>query len=161
MKRIELTQRENLEQLWIICSLETKHNIKQESEGMSCDIICCSSFSKRDPACKEWRKARCVPKQVEPTVPQYLHIDLPVDTVIHIGDNTIHATHRLSKYKGLIYCKTCWALDINQARYLAELCQPPKVTGLRNVMYMAAGKKPAGMSKWPEEMYIHVYAYTP
>ena len=63
----------------------------------------------------------------------------------------IHNAHKtvvVYRYAG---CTRCGEIGINQARYLAKPWEPPKVVGARNIRYISAGKRPAGMDKWPDE----------
>ena len=117
-------------------------------------MVCLNNFSKRDPALKEWLKAPCIRQQLSPVAPLVAPAALSPDSVIHLGNKTIHFSHKIAKYRGLLYCTKCGSLGTNQARYLAKPCEPPKLVGTRNIRYISAGKRPAGMDKWPDEQYF-------
>jgi hypothetical protein len=131
--------------------LHDTHHIVKVEKGRVLRTVCLNNFSKRDPALKEWLKAPCIRQQLSPVAPLVAPAALSPDSVIHFGNKTIHFSHKIAKYRGLLYCTKCGSLGTNQARYLAKPCEPPKLVGTRNIRYISAGKRPAGMDKWPDE----------
>ena len=125
--------------------LNTQHTICADGTRVSCSV-CLSSYRISDSACKDWLKSPCTAMRP----PHYKHTHIDELTSIHIGNNTIHVSHNLFKYRGLLYCLKCGALGTKQVRHLAKPCQPPTETGTRNIQCLLAGKKPAGILEWPE-----------
>ena len=125
--------------------LNTQHTVCTDGTRVSCSV-CLSSYKVSDSACKDWLSSQCV--SIRSSHGGHTKID---DTAsIHIGNKTIHVSHNLFKYRGLIYCLKCGALGTMQVRYLARPCQPPTATGAKNIEYLLAGKKPASISSWPD-----------
>jgi hypothetical protein len=125
--------------------LSTQHTICTDGTRVSCSV-CLNNYKVSDGACRDWLRSPCVAIKS----PHFGHTKIDDTASIHIGNNTIHVSHNLFKYRGLIYCLKCGALGTTQVRYLARPCQPPTVTGARNLQCLLAGKKPASISAWPE-----------
>ena len=86
---------------------DTNHIVKFEEERVVC-TVCSNNFSKRDPALKEWLKSPCIRPQLSPVAPLVAPTTLSPDSVIHLGNKTIHFSHKLAKYRGLLYCTKMW-----------------------------------------------------
>ena len=125
--------------------LNTQHTVCADGHRVSCSV-CLNSYSATDRACKDWLRSPCIAIRS----PHCKHTRIHEYAGIHIGNNTIHVSHNLYKYRGLLYCLKCGALGTKQVRLLAKPCQPPTETGTRNIQYLLAGKKPAGILAWPE-----------
>ena len=61
---------------------------------------------------------------------------------LHIGNQNIHVSHKLYKFKGLVYCNRCGAKGTTKAHKLGAPCMPPTVNGRANLKALRAGKLP-------------------
>ena len=117
---------------------ESKHHVVREGDRIHCSM-CLDSFRIEDPACQHWLAGLClevtssspdVPPLCLPPRPQRIPIS---KGAIHVGNQTIHHSHRLLTHRGLRYCRKCGYVATNmQTRKLAKPCEPPKQYG-RNI----------------------------
>ena len=106
-----------------------------------------NSFSTTDSACTPFLQSECIPV----TAPQFKHIQINNTSPIHKGDKSIHCSHNIYSYRGLIYCLKCGAVGTNQIRLLAKPCEPPNSNRKSALNRILAGKLPQGQTKWPDE----------
>ena len=125
---------------------ETKHCIVYSANRVTCNA-CMNSFSTTDSACKSFLQNECVPI----ATPRFSHIQLDNSSPLHIGNQTIHCSHNIFKYRGLVYCLKCGSVGTKQIRLLAKQCEPPNNSRKFTLSNILAGKLPYGLVKWPDE----------
>ena len=114
----------------------------------TCDLACwrCgSSYSKRDPAVRDWLKGSCVPQAESIERPCNRVVDAP----LHIGNHNIHSTHMVRHYKGFIYCKKCGCRASSKMKLLARPCEPPSKYGKATLKALANNRLPPHLHAWP------------
>ena len=79
---------------------------------------------------------------------------LPLE-LLHIGNLSIHHTHKINTFKGLIYCRVCGARAGTFAagflKLLAKPCTFPGSYGKDNMKRLSEGRLPRGVPFWPIE----------
>ena len=79
---------------------------------------------------------------------------LPLE-LLHIGNLSIHHTHKINTFEGLIYCRVCGARAGTSAagflKLLAKPCTFPGSYGKDNMKRLAEGRLPRGVACWPIE----------
>ena len=129
----------------------TSHCVSRSSNRLTCNK-CLSSFSVLDPATKHWLQAPCISPTEESSAvgEQLTHQHVVINEPCHIGNQLTHSSHKLYKYRGLIYCNKCGARSgANQVRYLAKQCMPPTDGGEYALKRILSGKLPPRLSAWP------------
>ena len=63
---------------------------------------CHNSFSRSDPSLGGWLNCQCQALGSDADRP----IHIPYED-IHIGNQTVHSTHRVFRFKGSVYCNRC------------------------------------------------------
>ena len=128
----------------------TSHKVVNLANRVRC-TKCYNSFSLNDAACKAWLQTSCFPNQV-PTAPAPRPFPVLLDEQIHLGNQISHISHKLVKFRGLIYCSACGCrFGNNQMRGLARQCEPPTDAGEALLKSVLNNKPPAGYTNWPEE----------
>jgi hypothetical protein len=132
--------------------LNTSHTIVCSRSRYSCRK-CQNNFHTSDPSFNTWLQTSCTP-----LVPAVVHdVPRPITNhnVVHIGNSVTHVSHRLFIYRGLIYCESCGArAGASQIRKLSKICVPaePESAGQKVVQCIRAGRRPAGVTIWPDEL---------
>ena len=127
----------------------TSHNIVLTKSRIRC-VNCLSNFSLTDSACRHWLTTSCLPENSAAPPPHLLHIPIPINQPIHLGNQLSHSTHKMNSFRGLIYCSKCGArAGPNQIRYLARQCEPPSIAGQRTLNAIENGVLPQGYTEWP------------
>ena len=128
----------------------TSHTIVNLVNRVRC-TKCYNSFTANDPACKAWLQTTCVPTlAASNSAPR--HAPIPLNEQIHIGNQIYHFSHKLVKYRGLIYCSKCGCrFGSNQMRGLSRQCHPPTEAGETLLKNVLENKLPAGLSVWADE----------
>jgi len=128
---------------------ETSHNIIQVNNRYKC-TVCLNSFRRDDKGFKHWLITQCVKPSNESIIS--LHTPVKVNTHIHLGNSTVHTSHNMYDYRGIMYCNVCGArTGMDQMRYLSKQCQPPGPGGKALLLAIAKNKLPAGLKEWPRE----------
>ncbi len=100
------------------------HSCVEDEQRVQCSL-CLNSFKKSDPALRHWLSNQCIGYGPDLTRPIPL-----LRSQVHLGNRITHASHKLFKYKGLIYCKVCGsragALGLKK---LSKPCLPPTAYG--------------------------------
>ena len=77
---------------------------------------------------------------------------LPLE-LLHIGNLSIHHSHKINTFKGLIYCRTCGAragsTPAGFLKLLAKPCTYPGRYGKDNIKRLSEGRLPHGLKCWP------------
>ena len=126
---------------------KTNHNLVVSKNRLTCKD-CFNSFRTDDPACKHWLTSHCFKNTLAPHVK---HIRLATDANFHIGNQTIHSSHNMFSYKGLLFCFKCGAHGSKKLNLLSKQCEQATLTGERALKYILRGDKPPGITEWPDE----------
>ena len=116
------------------------------------DYVCCArcraSYKKQSCHVRRWMISDCLNigdnnDRPRPVPPDFLNI----------GNKSIHHSHSLNIFKGLIYCRNCGcraqAGRRNSIRKLAISCQPPTDYGKLSITALRQGKPPPNLGGWP------------
>ena len=100
-----------------------------------------------DPLFKDWVASACVEFESE----GHCRPEPIMNYFLHVGNQSVHHTHRLSIYKGFVYCGRCgYRKGTNQVRKLAKPCAPPGLAGVKTLSAIQDGKLPPGLTAWPD-----------
>ena len=123
------------------CS-ESNHDIISLGDRINCRR-CRESFLVKDPAFQPWLAGIChpVPSTDRP---------MPIQGLIHVGNQYTHYTHRLKIHRGLVYCAKCGSRATEQMRLLSRKCRPPRKYGKDTLRAINADCLPPGLVEWPE-----------
>ena len=84
---------------------------------------------------------------------EYLSIDdrpipIPYEEV-HLGNKCTHVSHKLMKFRGLVYCGKCGMRGTTQLQKLGSACAPPTQYGRDSLAKLALGLLPPSLKSWP------------
>ena len=117
-------------------------------EGKIICAQCYNSFSL--PKCgieaKYWLTTKCKGPNLDSSDRP---IAIPCER-IHMGSTSIHHSHKINTYRGLLYCQVCGSRGPTLKK-LALDCQPLGHYGRTNLLNISKGKLPIGLSKWPDQ----------
>ena len=68
---------------------------------------------------------------------------------IQVGTQTIHASHRIAQYRGLVWCWRCGLVGQSRLQGLAAECRPVRARGQRNLSKLRKGQPPP-QYEWPQ-----------
>ena len=89
---------------------------------------------------RAWETGRCKPCSV------------PAGTPVVVGGHTIHSSHDLKVFKGLVFCSRCAHYATQCPRRLKVQCEGFVKTGCRTVLSrLKKGELPPGLERWPNE----------
>ena len=73
--------------------------------------------------------------------------------IFQVGSKSIHVSHKLNIFKGLMYCRRCGCrASTKGASFIKKLshpCMPPGAHGLENLKRLSQGKLPRRVTQWP------------
>ena len=74
---------------------------------------------------------------------------------IHIGGSTLHSSHQLWFYRGLVFCRTCGFYAAHKAQKLKLPCglgyeSLPSPRGYDNIQRILSDKLPRALAAWPD-----------
>ena len=125
----------------------SKHIIMSNDGRYSCEV-CLNSFKDSDPLLKEWVCSPCLGTNFSSS-DHYRPIPLG-DNFMHIGNQFIHHSHKITSFKGFVYCGQCgYRHGANQIRRLAKPCAPPGSFGLQTLKAIQHGLLPRKLDQWP------------
>jgi hypothetical protein len=108
---------------------------------------CKSNFSLHTPNILDWLNSPCLAIGSELDRP----IPIPYD-IIHVGKLTIHSSHKLRIYKGLVFCSKCGSISrYSKLGHLAQICEPPAYYGKGNLSRLDNGFLPINVNIWPTD----------
>ena len=111
------------------------HTITISDSRYRCSVCLCK-FHDKDPSCKRWLQSICV----NPMSGDHLDRPVPLNDVVHIGNQVSHFSHKLYRYKDDIYCgKCCCFAGVRRLVNLAHPCSPPSAAGERLLSSIAMG----------------------
>ena len=115
----------------------------------SCRVACArcrQSYNEKDKACPLFLRSHCsgLGNVADRPVP------LPYEA-LHIGNKSIHHTHCINSYKGIMYCNKCGTRGPTKLIKLSMPCQPPTQYGIDTLRALRRGCKPPGIVEWPED----------
>ena len=124
---------------------ETRHVLYRRADKICC-AGCSNQFSAKDPNLRAWLATYCSSAGSDRDRP----IPLPFEEV-HIGNRFTHISHRLNRYRGLVYCRKCGCrAGKSRLGKLCEPCLPPTEYGQASILALLQGKLPPGLDKWPD-----------
>jgi len=122
----------------------TSHTLAEDGNRVRCSD-CHSSFLQADPSFQHWLQSPCSGIGPSCDKPTPINFD-----GLHIGNSVTHHSHKLHKYRGLVYCKRCGCRAGLSLRKLSKPCRPPTTYGATAIAAISAGKLPPRLSQWPE-----------
>jgi len=106
----------------------TSHSITLSDSRYSCSVCLCN-FHHKDPSCKQWLQSICVNPM---SGVGRSNKPIPLNDVVHIGNQVSHISHKLYRYKDSIYCNKCGCCaGPRRLVLLAHPCSPPSIAGAR------------------------------
>ena len=106
---------------------------------------CGNSFASDDPSFQHWLLTPCIP------VPSCSRPTPLTSSNLHIGNQSIHFSHKMSNYKGFVYCRKCGSRKgASCIKYLARPCLPASSFGRSTLSALSHGRLPPGLSGWPD-----------
>ena len=121
---------------------DSSHNVVKIGKRYTC-VVCNNSFSKPDISFQEWLQTSCTPT---PTTTRPSQVD---NNAIHIGNLSIHHTHKIATHKGLLYCTKCGSRAGSCLKNLAHPCEPPGEYGKISLKAILSDKLPPNLDSWP------------
>ena len=70
---------------------------------------------------------------------------------IFIGNRVTHISHKLFRYRGLVYCNRCGSRSVHKLYKLGDPCEPATGYGKTNLDRIRLGLLPYNLNKWPED----------
>ena len=127
---------------------ETSHTLTCVNNRYKCSV-CKNSFRRDDKGFKHWLTTQCIqPTQETDT---FQHVPIKVNTQLHLGNNTVHSSHNIYDYRGIIYCNVCGArTGQDQMRYLGKQCTTPGPGGSALLLAISSNRLPPGIKTWPK-----------
>ena len=127
---------------------ETTHTLSCVNNRYKC-TVCLNSFRRDDRGFKHWLISECIKPSVESESAQI--VPVKINTQIHLGNNTVHSSHSVYDYRGIIYCNICGArTGEDQMRYLGKQCLPPGPGGRALLQAISSNRLPPGVKSWPK-----------
>ena len=114
---------------------------------------CLNGFHLSDIKLRYWLTCKCSSNTSACTTSVAAVADRPYpvpDNVIHIGNQCSHISHKLMRYRGLVYCNNCGAKGLIHMRLLARQCEPPNSGGKQLLKCIRNDKMPPGLDQWPD-----------
>ena len=127
---------------------KTEHYLQHAGIRYIC-IRCHTGACSRDPQFKHWLALPCNTTIYRSVIKKKT---LPCTENLHVGNHTIHNSHTLKHYRGLVYCSKCRCLARRKKLgNLSNSCTPPGRYGKRKLQYLSQDKLPYGMESWPAD----------
>lgn len=123
---------------------ESAHNVTKIGGRYTC-INCKNSFLQTDTSLQEWLQTSC---SILPTTNRPTSID---NDALHIGNLSIHSSHKLATHRGLVYCKRCGSRVGTCLQNLAKVCAPPGSYGKLSLKAINDDNLPPNLDSWPAE----------
>ena len=124
----------------------SEHTIIFNSSGTRAhSLVCRASVATAATFVRDWMKSECKDKGA---VANYTYKPIHSSGMC-IGKQTIHISHRIMQYRGLLYCRRCGHRGPTRIDKLALCCEAPAKAGRSNLLAIAKGKLPQGMKEWP------------
>ena len=122
----------------------SKHRIMFVNDRLTC-AGCCSSVSIHAKFARDWIAASChLSCNSHEVKPQ------PLGTAVcALGLAVAHRSHRLWRYKCVIYCANCGSWSASKLVGLAKQCGAPTAHGIASLKAIDSGKLPAAFSVEP------------
>jgi len=131
-----------------IALAETSHTLISVNNRYKCSV-CKNSFRRDDKGFKHWLTTECI-KPIQETDQSHF-VPIKVNTQLHLGNNTVHSSHNIYDYRGVIYCNTCGArTGQDQMRYLGRQCSTPGPGGRALLQAISSNRLPPGINSWPK-----------
>jgi hypothetical protein len=116
---------------------ESKHTLAKNKDNpnrYAC-TVCNDSFVKSDSAFQHWLAVGCL------SIP-HGNRPLPVDIQPHIGNKCTHSSHKMGKFRDIIFCTKCGSIGRHHINKLSLACGPPGPYGKNVLKYIKAGRMP-------------------
>ena len=114
---------------------ESRHVLAREGDRFTC-TRCLDSFTIKDPAFQHWLAGVCI------QAPTLSSRPVPLSSLLHIGNSSVHSSHKLQMFKGLVYCNRCGSRATHHLRRLAFPCRPPGKHGRMTLKCIREGRLP-------------------
>ena len=109
---------------------------------------CGQSYHNKHEYVRKWLVTDCPKLHSDEDRPRPLPLEL-----LHIGNQSIHHSHRINTFRGLVYCRVCGARAGSTAtgflKLLAKPCTLPGTYGKDNIKRLSEGRLPRGVKCWP------------
>ena len=107
---------------------------------------CFASVSLNSVSARTWLSSACVSEDSRKHVFRYRPINV---TGICVGSQAIHHTHKVTLYRGLLFCIRCGGRGPTCLRKLSTFCRPATRAGIAVKDALERGNLPPGMDAWP------------
>ncbi len=108
---------------------------------------CLNSFNKHDTTVSHFLATSCSARGSSSDRPVPMKHES-----IHIGRRTIHHSHSIHTFRGLIYCNNCGMRSSTELHNLNKQCMPPTEYGMQTKLALSNGKLPPKLTRWPDEL---------
>jgi hypothetical protein len=109
---------------------------------------CNQSYHRKHEYVRKWLITDCPMINSDADKPRPLALEL-----LHVGNKSIHHSHQMNTFRGLVYCRVCGARVGKSAagflRLLAKPCTCPGDYGKDNKKRLVEGRLPRGVKTWP------------
>ena len=124
---------------------KSEHVIHRSNNRISC-LRCCNSFAIKDSGVKPFLAQKCNAMGSDKDQP----VPVPLE-VKHIGNKSTHVSHKLSMFRGLVFCAKCGMRGPTKLVNLSKPCLEPNEYGSMNLEAKSNRRLPEGMDYWPDE----------
>ena len=121
---------------------ESKHSIQRTSNRIYC-TVCKNDFKVSDQSLHPWLRSSCTKVDYD-SKPNRISNEL-----LHVGNQNVHSTHKLSVHRGLVYCHKCGCRAGSHLKNLARECEPPSAYGRESLSAIANDVLPPNLAEWP------------
>ncbi len=143
----EYEQKPNKPGFPFLDALKSSTHVLYEQDGRFSCARCLCNCKFKDPALKHWLSSQCVAIGSNKDRPiRLLH------SHVHVGNLSVHHSHKLYIYCGLIYCNKCGARSGRLGlKLLSHQCGPPTEYGQQSLDALRQCKKPPNLDRWPSD----------
>jgi hypothetical protein len=125
----------------------SSHVILHNGNAIMC-ARCNCSYPRKHEYVRKWLVTAC------PMLNSSIDRPRPMpQEIFHVGSKSIHVSHKLNIFRGLMYCRRCGCRastsGANFIKKLAKSCQAPGTYGLDNLKRLQQGRLPYRVTKWP------------
>ena len=121
---------------------ESMHSIQRSNNRIYC-TVCKNDFRLGDQSLHPWLKGPCTELTYD-NRPNRIDNEL-----LHVGNQNVHSSHRLSVHRGLVYCHKCGCRKGTHIKKMAHSCEPPTKYGRDCLQAIANDVRPPNLAEWP------------
>ena len=124
---------------------KSSHVIHRNHNRITC-LRCSNSFNIKDSSLRSFLQSQCFAIGTNADKPVLVPLEIK-----HIGNKSTHHSHKLSSFKGLIFCTKCGMRGPTRLVNLSKPCEGPTGYGKRNLEAIFQGKLPEQLDAWPSD----------